>query len=221
MELNDNIKNNILSLRKERGITQDVLAAALDISVQAVSKWETGISLPDIMQLPRIAQFFGVTIDYLFYSESITQATQIVELPDDDVYRVIQCKGSKLLDVDIWDKDKYIMLKIPETVTKQINEKMNFEIWGNANINGNIGGYVECQGTLNCGNIEGYAECEKGINCGNIGSYAECKGDINCGNIHSYVESEGSVNCGSVGGDVHCKEIRGDFHCNGTIVYEK
>ena len=45
MDLNENIKNNIQRLRKDRNITQEVLADALEISVQAVSKWETGGSL--------------------------------------------------------------------------------------------------------------------------------------------------------------------------------
>lgn len=107
MELNDNIRNNIQRLRKERNVTQDILAAALDISVQAVSKWETGTSLPDIMQLPRIARFFGVTIDYLFYKESDELFWVNNELPDDDILRVVQFRGNKVLGKDLWEKDKY------------------------------------------------------------------------------------------------------------------
>lgn len=52
-------------LRKEKGITQDVLAAHLGVSPQAVSKWENG-SYPDGDLLPQIADFFGVSIDYLY-----------------------------------------------------------------------------------------------------------------------------------------------------------
>ena len=56
----------IRRLRGERGLTQEALAAALNVSPQAVSKWERGSSMPDVQALPQIAVFFGVTIDTLF-----------------------------------------------------------------------------------------------------------------------------------------------------------
>ena len=62
MEIGNKIKN----LRSAKGITQETLAGALKVSSQAVSKWETGQSTPDIQLLPEIAVYFGVTIDELF-----------------------------------------------------------------------------------------------------------------------------------------------------------
>ena len=56
----------IRQLRTEHGVTQEELADYLDISFQAVSKWETGTTLPDITLLPKLAAFFGVRIDELF-----------------------------------------------------------------------------------------------------------------------------------------------------------
>ena len=227
MDLNENIKNNIQRLRKDRNITQEVLADALEISVQAVSKWETGISLPDIMQLPRIAQFFGVSIDYLFYSYENIEPLAIKELPNDDVLRIVQFRGNKLLDADTWEKDKYIMLKIPNDLLDQYNKPLNFEIWGNGNISGNISGYVECDGNINCSNIGGYAECDGSINSGYIGGYAESGGSINCGNINGYVECGGNLTCGDImsdvecSGSIRCKVIKGDVKCEGDIIYEK
>ncbi len=55
----------IKELRKKRGITQERLAEYLNISPQAVSKWESGISLPDITFVAPIAAFFRVTTDEL------------------------------------------------------------------------------------------------------------------------------------------------------------
>jgi transcriptional regulator with XRE-family HTH domain len=52
-------------------MTQQQLADAVGVSFQAVSKWETGISAPDIGTLPEIADFFDVTIDDLFKSPLI------------------------------------------------------------------------------------------------------------------------------------------------------
>ena len=56
----------IRSLRNDRGLTQEALAAALNVSPQTVSKWECGNSVPDVQMLPEIAVYFGVTIDQLF-----------------------------------------------------------------------------------------------------------------------------------------------------------
>ena len=56
----------IRRLREERGITQEALAEALNVTAQSVSKWERGTSMPDVQMLPRIAVYFGVTIDQLF-----------------------------------------------------------------------------------------------------------------------------------------------------------
>jgi transcriptional regulator with XRE-family HTH domain len=66
------ISKNISDLRKRKEITQEQLAQALNISPQAVSKWETNTSLPDTQMLPVIADYFGVSIDYLFYGDEYT-----------------------------------------------------------------------------------------------------------------------------------------------------
>ncbi len=66
------ISKNLSCLRKKKNITQEQLATALNISPQAVSKWETDTCLPDALMLPLIADYFNVSIDYLFYGEDIT-----------------------------------------------------------------------------------------------------------------------------------------------------
>lgn len=61
-----NIGRNIKRLRDAKGLTQEQVAQALNVTFQAVSKWEKSVTLPDTMTLPKIAAFFGVTIDELF-----------------------------------------------------------------------------------------------------------------------------------------------------------
>lgn len=61
-----NLGNKIRAFRKKKGITQEQLASALNISPQAVSKWEMGAGYPDIALLPVIAAYFGVSLDVLF-----------------------------------------------------------------------------------------------------------------------------------------------------------
>ena len=56
----------IRRLRNNRGLTQEALAAALNVTAQTVSKWECGTSVPDVQMLPELAVYFGVSIDQLF-----------------------------------------------------------------------------------------------------------------------------------------------------------
>ena len=59
------IGNKIKELRKRKGMTQEQLAAGLSISFQSVSKWETGLTLPDLSMLPGLTRLLGVTADEL------------------------------------------------------------------------------------------------------------------------------------------------------------
>lgn len=61
-----NLGNKIRELRKTKGLTQEQLAASLNISAQAVSKWEMGASYPDMTMIPTIAGIFKVSLDELF-----------------------------------------------------------------------------------------------------------------------------------------------------------
>ena len=55
----------LTELRKKRGMTQKSLGTALNISEQAVSKWERGTTMPDIALLPAIAEILSTSIDYI------------------------------------------------------------------------------------------------------------------------------------------------------------
>lgn len=52
-------------IRKNKGLTQEELAGKLDVSRQAVAKWESGYVYPDISNLIKISELFNVTVDYL------------------------------------------------------------------------------------------------------------------------------------------------------------
>lgn len=71
------IGNQIKQLRLRRGITQEAMAQQFGISPQAISKWERGISTPDISMLPAISAYFGVTIDELFSLSDDTRMERI------------------------------------------------------------------------------------------------------------------------------------------------
>lgn len=58
-------KDKIKKLRKEKDMTQEQLAEYMGVSPQAVSRWETGATCPDIFALPALAELFGITVDGL------------------------------------------------------------------------------------------------------------------------------------------------------------
>lgn len=60
-----NLGNQILRLRKDKGFTQEELAQELGVTAAAVSKWEKGYTLPDVLMLCALADCFGVTTDAL------------------------------------------------------------------------------------------------------------------------------------------------------------
>ena len=59
------ISDRIRELRRKRGISQEELAEQLSISRQAVSKWESGQSMPDLDKIILLSDYFDVTSDYL------------------------------------------------------------------------------------------------------------------------------------------------------------
>lgn len=60
-----NLGHILIENRHKHGITQEQLAAYMDVSKAAVSKWETGMTCPDITLLPRLAAYFNISIDEL------------------------------------------------------------------------------------------------------------------------------------------------------------
>lgn len=80
----------ITALRKARGMSQEQLAQALEVSRQSVSKWELNESIPDVNRMVAMSDLFGVTTDYLLKdvsrkNEEATSAAsgETAELLDD------------------------------------------------------------------------------------------------------------------------------------------
>lgn len=64
-----NISQKILLQRKRKGISQEDLANALNVSRQAVSKWESSQSVPDMDKIVALSNYFNITTDYLLKDE--------------------------------------------------------------------------------------------------------------------------------------------------------
>lgn len=91
------IGSNIASFRKTAGLTQAGLAEKLNYSDKAISKWERGESIPDVLTLMQLSSLFGVTVDALVSGDAPV-GPEIAE-PEKPVARkgIIQALASTLV----------------------------------------------------------------------------------------------------------------------------
>lgn len=86
----------LLLIRKNKGYSQEELAEALDVSRQAIAKWESGQSYPEIHNLIALSNLFNVTVDYLVKDNDDCMLKPIeVNSCDDDELRkfLLNAKG--------------------------------------------------------------------------------------------------------------------------------
>ena len=76
------------ALRKQKGLTQEELAAKLFVSRTAVSKWESGRGYPNIDSLKALAKFFSVTVDELLSGEDLLSLAR-----EEQQEKENQCRG--------------------------------------------------------------------------------------------------------------------------------
>lgn len=69
--MNINLADKLKELRKAKNVSQEKFAEYLGVSYQAISKWENNVTSPDILLLPDIARYFGITVDQLLQVEQI------------------------------------------------------------------------------------------------------------------------------------------------------
>lgn len=75
----NSIGTRIAESRKRKGMTQDELAEYMGVSSQAVSKWENDMSCPDITLLPKLADYFNMSVDELIRGASSVQAQVVAK----------------------------------------------------------------------------------------------------------------------------------------------
>ena len=85
-----NIAEKITKLRKAHGLSQEDFAEKLDVSRQAISRWENGTALPDAQNVLQISKLFNVTTDYLlnddYESDSDIPAVQTATKETEDLF---------------------------------------------------------------------------------------------------------------------------------------
>ena len=72
------LSERIYQFRRNSGLSQEQLAEKIGVSRQAISKWESGISTPELEKLLALSECFDITIDELVKDEAFTQGTNEV-----------------------------------------------------------------------------------------------------------------------------------------------
>ncbi len=76
------LSEKLYSLRKKSGLSQEQLAEQLNVSRQAISKWESGVSIPESEKLVAISNYFNVSVDYLIKDEITAQESAAIDKAD-------------------------------------------------------------------------------------------------------------------------------------------
>ena len=228
--MNEKLGEIIARLRKEKGMTQEDLARELNISYQAVSKWENGISSPDISNIKAIAQLFGVSIDSLFGLELLpekdnnrfadaddaikkTENTfaasdekQIVKDERDNAFAEEYPSEDAYLKAASWADDDTLRV-----VMYRGQKLLSFEEVKTGLLARKV--QLEYHGEalnvssccdVSCGIVSGNVSAEGNVNCDAVYGSVSAGGDVNCDGIGASVEAGGDVNCDDVGGDIRC-----------------
>ena len=117
------IGKRIAALRREKNLKQDDLAQMLEVSPQAVSKWENDQTCPDISLLPKLAKILGVSVDELLSGKQELQP--VVTLVPEDQRKDIKDMMLRIV-VDSSDGDK-VRVNLPMALV-QLAMEMGMEM---------------------------------------------------------------------------------------------
>ena len=235
--MNEKLGEIIARLRKEKGMTQDDLAKELNISYQAVSKWENGISSPDISNIIALAQLFGVSIDTLFGLELLPDKTENCVVDADDAIEKVDASSEEKYMVEEerdndfaeeypenfvnmqavpWADDDTLrvvmyrgkrLLTYEEVKNGMFARKIQLEYHGEAL---NVSSCCD----VSCGSVSGSVSADGDVNCAAVYGSVHAGGDVNCDSIGATVNAGGDVNCDDVGGDIRSG---GDVDCGAVV----
>lgn len=189
------IGTTIAALRKEQNMTQEALANALGVTNQAVSKWESDQSCPDISLLPRLADLFDVSIDSLLGRET-KSARNSTPLPweDDDTLRIVLYRGRTYLEN--YDPASQIHVRLTGSSVQNVECAVNLAI--EADVHGN----ASAAGSLTCEDVYGNVAAGGSVKCDEVRCNIQAGGSVNCDNVGGNVKAGGNVTCDSVSGSV-------------------
>ena len=96
------LPEKLYTLRKKSGLSQEQLAEALNVSRQAISKWEGGSAMPESDKLLALSNYFGVSLDYLLKDGAPDAALIVYGVLSILVLPVpAQISGSSMIRIDV------------------------------------------------------------------------------------------------------------------------
>ncbi len=216
----------IASLRKEQGMTQETLAQKLGGTNQAVSKWESDQSCPDIQLLPRLADTFQVTIDQLFgrpapKAQAAYSPVEGLPWANDNTLHAVLYVGHTLVG-----EERVGNLPAAQTISFQYEgPALNIDSCFSVSC-GDVGGNVDAGTYIQCGNVLGHVDAGTSVECHKVEGNVDAGTEVKCADVMGSVDAGTNVTCGNVGGDVdagtdvNCSNVGGDIDAGG-VVYVK
>lgn len=215
----------ITTLRKARAMTQEQLAQELGITAQAVSKWETGQSYPDITLLPKLAEVCGVRVDELLgcAPEKDEDEPPVCSLPWSDDPKTIHAvlfAGHTLIGAQEVTNCPEASRITFEYEGEALNIDSVFAVSVDGDVQGgvragsgvrceNVGGDVKAGGSVNCDTVEGNVSSGGSVNCDGVEGSVTANGSVTCGDVGGNVRAGGSLTCGDVGGSAVSRDGSG------------
>ena len=187
------IGKNIASFRKAKGWTQAELGEKIGVSNQAVSKWESGTSMPDVMLLPVLADAFECYIDELFSRGVNTEIhyDHCAEFPwaDDNTIRIFQTVGKKIIKSQ--ETNTCIEVAFPRNCNETTRQYFKVEVFGNLFSDSSINGDVVCHGYIDCHEINGDVSAQGTITAHEINSHGKIVCDsLKCDKIEGNITTK-------------------------------
>ena len=231
--------NVIKENRKRLNLTQEDLAQKLGVTNQAVSKWESDQSCPDIMIIPELAGVFGISIDELFGKEPPVKAP--VEEPPLGILKSLPWKDDNDLHAVLYKGHKMLRQRLIHVYGTEVSDALKgfeFRFQGSCdNIDSDfnvtvdpgsvIGGSVHAGDSVVCGNIKGNVTAGEEVRCGNVGGSVHAGDGVQAGDVDGTVHAGDEVNCGNVGrdvragGNVTASEIGGKIIAGGKVTVNR
>lgn len=210
-----NLGSKISALRKSINITQETLAQKLNVTNQAVSKWESGQSCPDIALLPQLADIFEISLDALF-DRPVPAAPKISLLPweDDDSYHAVLYRGHTLLESTPDSPNSTLTIKEPCGSVYSA-----FDVYCDA-----VTGDVNAGGDVTCSDVHSNVTAQADVTCADVLGHVSANGGVTCDDIHGNAAAGGDITCDDIGGtataggDITCDCISGSAFAGGEIV---
>ena len=243
--MNESMGSMIAKLRKEKGMTQEQLANELGITYQAVSKWENGLSSPDISTLPLLADLFGVPIDRFFgreernavetealsaFEETVAQSEPEMENEENEE-QPSQTLG-RVDDLPWADDDTLhaVLFRGHDLIDWRdcsMPEKLRVRELAKIVVRGTFLGVQSSFAVEIHGEVRGNVTAQDDVSCESVGGSVKASGDVSCGDVGGDVTAEGDVSCDNVAGsvkadgDVNCDDVNGDVTADGDVDCEK